>query len=227
MSGTGRSGRPASVSDLVDGAAVPGARKLASPRRASIIWLTRSVRSPLAITQQITARTARARNTATRAPISSYATRSNPTPALREIPLYVIPEGAGPCQVEGLRVFVRFPDGYTACRAGPRASPGAWAFPVSRLLPIRVSGPCGSRTGRGPASAAGVLDAEGRDPIIGRRGTGGCVVVVAAGPRTAPARDGFPSSMIVCLRAPKMTPNDIRSPGQRRVREAKGRGGGA
>ena len=64
MSGTGRSGRPASVSDLVDGAAVPGARKLASPRRASIIWLTRSVRSPLAITQQITARTARARNTA-------------------------------------------------------------------------------------------------------------------------------------------------------------------
>ena len=45
--------------------------------------------------------------------------------------------------------------------------------------------PGGSKTGRSPAGeagAAGVLDAAGRDPIIGRRGTGGCAVVVAAGP---------------------------------------------
>src|SRR5271169_4059360 len=100
------------------------------------------------------------------------------------LPDHVLPEGAGPCQAEGLRFLSGFPDGYGACRAGPRASPGAWAFPVSRLLPIRVSG----RTGQGPGRARpaepapqGVLDAEGRDPIIGRRGTGGCVVV-AAGP---------------------------------------------
>jgi hypothetical protein len=59
----GRPGRPAWASGVVDAAAVPDTRKLASPRRASIIWLTRSVRSPLAITQQITARTTIARNT--------------------------------------------------------------------------------------------------------------------------------------------------------------------
>ena len=74
-----------------------------------------------------------------------------------------------------------------ACRTGPRACCSAWGLVclVPRLLPIRVSGPGGSRTGRSPAGeagAAGVLDAAGRDPIIGRRGTGGCVVVVAAGP---------------------------------------------
>ena len=78
-----------------------------------------------------------------------------------------------------------FPDGYGACRAGPRASPGGLGCPVSRLLPVPGERP---RAGQGPgrvpaggAGAAGVLDAEGRDPIIGRRGTGGCVVV-AAGP---------------------------------------------
>jgi len=88
----------------------------------------------------------------------------------------VIPEGAGPCQAGGLRFLPGFPDGGGAYRTGPRASPGAWVSPVSRLVPIRVSGLRGSRTGQGPAGgagAAGVLDAEGRDPIIGRREQGG------------------------------------------------------
>jgi hypothetical protein len=99
---------------------------------------------------------------------------------------YVIPEGAGPCQAAGMQSFVPVFRRLRACRAGPRASLGAWRalFPDScRSL---VSGPGG---GQGPgvslaggAGAAGVLDAPGREPIIGRRGTGGCVVVVAAGP---------------------------------------------
>ena len=63
----------------------------------------------------------------------------------------------------------------------------AWGrgLPCSRLLPVRVSG----SWGQGPGGAwlakpapSGVLDAPGRDPIIGRRGTGECVVVVVAGP---------------------------------------------
>src|SRR5438067_4804433 len=65
------------------------------------------------------------------------------------------------------------------CWTGPRALSagglGPWsAFP--RLLPVRVSGwegqgPGGAR----PASPApqGVLDASGREPIIGRRGQAG------------------------------------------------------
>ena len=43
----------------------------------------------------------------------------------------------------GYAVFVRVFGRLRACRAGPRASPGAWACPVSRLLPIP-----GERPGR-------------------------------------------------------------------------------
>ena len=100
--------------------------------------------------------------------------------------LYVIPEGAGSCQAEGLRFLSRFPDGCRACRTGPRASPrglGIPCFPAAADPGERLR--AGQRTGRGlagGAGAAGVLDAPDRDPVIGRRGTGGCVVVVAAGP---------------------------------------------
>src|SRR6266699_585708 len=76
--------------------------------------------------------------------------------------------------------------GHAGLARGPAAQPGAVVCPVSRLLPIRVSGPVRVK---GPGAAwpakpapSGVLDAAGRDPIIGRRGTGGCAVVVAAGP---------------------------------------------
>ena len=97
----------------------------------------------------------------------------------------VIPEGAGPCQAEGLRVFVRVSGRLRGMPGWPAGVPGGLGCPVSRLLPVPGERP---RAGQGPgrvpaggAGAVGVLDAEGRDPIIGRRGTGGCVVV-AAGP---------------------------------------------
>ena len=50
----------------------------------------------------------------------------------------------------GFRVLSGFPDGYRACQTGPRASSGGWAFPVSRLLPIRVSGPVRVKDRAGP-----------------------------------------------------------------------------
>jgi hypothetical protein len=87
-----------------------------------------------------------------------------------------------------LQGFARVSDvrGRAGLARGPAAQPGAVVCPVSRLLPIRVSGPVRVK---GPGAArpakpapSGVLDAAGRDPIIGRRGTGGCAVVVAAGP---------------------------------------------
>jgi hypothetical protein len=59
----------------------------------------------------------------------------------------------------------------------------------SRQLEAYWTGPRAGRAGQGPGGAwpassapQGVLDAPGCEPIIGRRGTGGCVVVVAAGP---------------------------------------------
>ena len=85
-----------------------------------------------------------------------------------------------------LQVFCRCSAcwGHAGLARGPGGGRGH-GLPVPRLLPIGVSGPCGSRTGRSPAGeagAAGVLDTAGRGPIIGRRETGGCAVVVAAGP---------------------------------------------
>ena len=86
----------------------------------------------------------------------------------------------------GFAVFVRVPGRLQACPTGPRASPGGLSLPC---FPAAADPGERPRAGQGPgrsrpasARAAGVLDAEGRDPIIGRRGTGGCVVVVAAGP---------------------------------------------
>ena len=86
------------------------------------------------------------------------------------------------------RSFVRFPGGWG--HAGLARGPGvAGLGPWSALFPA-AAGP-GERLvgGQGPGGAwpakpapLGVLDAPGRDPIIGRRGTGGCVVVVVAGP---------------------------------------------
>jgi hypothetical protein len=74
------------------------------------------------------------------------------------------------------------------CRPGPRASPEALASPVSQLVPIRVSGPVRvkNRAGPGPTSAgaAGVVDAEGRDRIVGR-GTREVEVVVLRAPVAA------------------------------------------
>ena len=75
MPGTGRSGCSAWASDVMDGAAVPGAGKLASPRRASIIWLTRSRAVSARYHQQITARTTMARNT--RAPSAGMPSRAS------------------------------------------------------------------------------------------------------------------------------------------------------
>ena len=75
-----------------------------------------------------------------------------------------------------------------ACRTGPRACCSAWGrgLPCSPAAADPGERP---RAGQGPGAArpakpapSGVLDAAGRDPIIGRRGTGGCAVVVAAGP---------------------------------------------
>ena len=99
----------------------------------------------------------------------------------------VIPEGAGPCQAGFYRSFARVSGvrGHAGLARGLAAQPGAVVCLVPRLLPIRVSGPWGQGPGVAwPAKPApsGVLDAAGRDPIIGRRGTGGCVVVVVAGP---------------------------------------------
>ena len=62
--------------------------------------------------------------------------------------------------------------------------PGAWRS----LFPDSCRSWVSGRVGQGPGGAwpaspapLGVLDAPGREPIIGRRGTGGCAVV-AAGP---------------------------------------------
>ena len=96
----------------------------------------------------------------------------------------VIPEGAGPCQAAGMQSFVPVFPPVAGMPGWPAGFPGAWRALFPDSCRSRVSGRGGSRTGRslaGGAGAAGVLDAPGRDPIIGRRGTGGCVVV-AAGP---------------------------------------------
>ncbi len=53
-----------------------------------------------------------------------------------------------------LSVFQRW-EGMVDWPAGLVLLPGAVVCPVSRLLPIRVSGPGGSRTGRSPAGVAG------------------------------------------------------------------------
>ena len=76
--------------------------------------------------------------------------------------------------------------GHAGLARGPAAQPGARGLPCFPAAADPGERPC---AGQGPGAArpakpapSGVLDAAGRDPIIGRRGTGGCAVVVAAGP---------------------------------------------
>ena len=69
---------------------------------------------------------------------------------------HVFPEGAGPCQAGFYRSFARVSGvrGHAGLARGPAAQPGAVVCLVPRLLPIRVSGLDGSRTGRSPAGVA-------------------------------------------------------------------------
>ena len=102
--------------------------------------------------------------------------------------LQVIPEGADPCQGVGSGSFCGF--GAVSGHAGIRSIVVmGWAW-CGLLLPVAaISGERAgrSRTGRSPACAAravGVLEAPGRDPIMGRREPGGYVVVFR--PRVQP-----------------------------------------
>ena len=76
----------------------------------------------------------------------------------------------------GFAVFVRVSGRLRGMPGWPADVPRGLGVPCFPAAADPGERPYGSRTGQGPAGeagAAGVLDAEGRDPIIGRRGTGG------------------------------------------------------
>ena len=86
----------------------------------------------------------------------------------------------------GLLLRVSGVRGHAGLARGPAAQPGAVVCLVPRLLPIRVSGAGWvkdrAEPGRRSRRCQASLTLPAAHPIIGRRGTGGCAVVVAAGP---------------------------------------------
>ena len=98
--------------------------------------------------------------------------------AARPLPLGDFPVRSGAVSSGGFAVFVRVPGrlrGHAGLARGRPPGPGLPLFPGC------CRSGCAAWAGQGPgrarpasAGAVGVLDAAGRDPIIGRRGTG-CV----------------------------------------------------